>query len=163
MNVIRIGFGLFAGVCCAIGALFLTISLVNFSRAHASERWPVASGVIVYGNTDRSTSTVTTSDRNTYRVSSSSADLVYRYDVGGKQHYSNVRRFGQLAAASGNWAGDIAKRYPLGQSVSVRYDPANPNLAVLEPGFDTECYWAPGAGAAFFLFGVAVFIVVSRL
>ena len=113
--------------------------------------------------TDRRTSAVTTSDRNTYRVSSSSTDLVYRYEVDGKQHYFNVRRFGQLAAASGNWAADIAKRYPLGQSVSVRYDPANPNLAVLEPGFDTECYWAPGAGAAFFLFGVAVFIVVSRL
>jgi hypothetical protein len=46
----------------------------------------------------------------------------------------------------------------LGKEVTVHYSPLNPNLGVLEPGIDREALWLPGAGAAFLLFGLAVFI-----
>jgi hypothetical protein len=46
----------------------------------------------------------------------------------------------------------------VGKVVTVRYAPGNPDLGVLEPGIQREAYWLPGAGAAFLLFGLAVFI-----
>ncbi len=49
--------------------------------------------------------------------------------------------------------------YPVGKTVTVRYSPKTPDLGVLEPGIYNEAFWLPGAGAAFLLFGVAVFRV----
>jgi hypothetical protein len=33
-------------------------------------------------------------------------------------------------------------------------------LAILEPGINSEAYWLPGAGLAFFLFGLAVTLII---
>lgn len=152
------GLGIFAGIFGAIGLSLLTAGLVNLWRAHLSETWPQAPGVITYGRVDESESVTEDSDGNRTRSSTSGARLIYRYEVGGKQRYSNVRRFGQLAGSSGDWASEIAERYPRGKAVQVWYSPQNPDLAALEPGIAQEALWLPGAGAAFLLFGLAVFI-----
>ena len=52
----------------------------------------------------------------------------------------------------------IARQYPVGRELTVWYHPDDPDLATLEPGASKEALWAPGAGAAFFLFGLAVLI-----
>ena len=75
--------------------------------------------------------------------------------MNGKRHYSNTRRFGALSGADSEWANEIADKYPQGLKLPVRYHPDDPNLAVIETGISSEAYWLPGAGAAFFLFGVA--------
>ena len=64
---------------------------------------------------------------------------------------------GQAVSASAISAEVVAMRYPMGKSVTVRYDVENPNLSVLEPGIYNEAFWLPGAGAAFLFFGLAVF------
>ena len=157
-GMFALGLGMFASIFMAIGATLLTGGLVNLWRAHASERWPHTPGVITYGVVDRSTSVVEDKDGDMIRSTTSGARLVYRYEVNGEKHYSNVRIFGQLAGASGDWASEIAARYPLGKTVEVAYSPGNSDLAVLEPGIDREAFWLPGAGAAFLLFGLAVFV-----
>jgi hypothetical protein len=53
-------------------------------------------------------------------------------------------------------------RYPTGADVPVWYCPADPDLAVLEPGIGQEAYYLPGAGAAFFLFGLLVWFLSLR-
>ncbi|HYZ82967.1 MAG TPA: hypothetical protein VE621_01115, partial [Bryobacteraceae bacterium] len=57
---------------------------------------------------------------------------------------------------------EIVDRYSVGRKVQVFYRVDNPATSVLEPGISDEAWYLPGAGAAFFLFGVAVllFIVV---
>jgi hypothetical protein len=86
--------------------------------------------------------------------------MIFEYEVGGKTRFSNRRRFGELAGADAEWAGEIASRYPEGSKLNVFYDPEDPDLATIEPGITSEAYWIPGAGLAFFLFGVAAAVIV---
>jgi hypothetical protein len=97
-------------------------------------------------------------DGDESRSTTHSARLIYSYEIAGSKYYSNVRRFGQLAGADADWADEITQRYPQGREVNVLYSPDDPNVAVLESGITTEAYWLPGAGLAFLLFGLAVFI-----
>jgi len=157
-RMLGLGLAMFAGIFATLGLMFLAGGLVNLWRAHASVKWPQTEGVITYGVIDQSHTVVEERDGDLFRSSTSGARLIYRYEVYGRKRYSNMRLFGQLAGASGDWAAGIAARYPLGKVVSVAYAPDNPDLAVLEPGIDNEAYWLPGAGAAFLLFGLAVAI-----
>ena len=86
--------------------------------------------------------------------------LVFSYDVAGKRCFSNLRRFGLLAAGSDEEADRVQAKYPEGQAVTVSYSPDNPNLAVLEPGIDQEAYILPGIGLALLVFATLVFVFI---
>jgi hypothetical protein len=152
------GLALFAGIFATLGLAFVTIGLVNLSRAYESQHWPEAAGVIAYGKIDSSNQVTRMENGDRVSTTTSGDHLIFGYDVNGKKYYSNVRLFGQIAAQGGDWAWKISRRYPLGKEVVVHYSPGNPNLGVLEPGIDREAFWLPGAGAAFLLFGLAAFI-----
>jgi len=153
-----VGLAMFAGIFATLGVAFLTMGLVNLARAWESRHWPQAPGAITYGKIDSSTRVARTEDSGLVSSTTSGDHIIFGYDVNGKKHYSNVRLFGQIAEQGGISAYDVALRYPLGQKVSVHYAPGNPDLGVLEPGIYREALWLPGAGAAFLLFGLAVFI-----
>ena len=153
-----IGLGIFASIFTAIGLIFLILGTTNLSRSLRSIHWPVAKGAVVYGRIDESQSRTHDGDGTSSVSTSHGAHLVYEYEVDGRKYYSNVRRFGQIAAGSDEDALDIASRYPRGSKVQVAYCPDNPGIAALETGIARESYWIPGVGAAFFLFGLAVFI-----
>jgi hypothetical protein len=157
-SAFAIGLDMFAGIFAAIGASLLAAGLVNLWRAQASLHWPQAPGLITYGKIDTSRTVVETNDGRTMSASVSGARLIYQYEVHGKRHYNNIRLFGQTAGGGRAPEEEIAARYPLGKSVPVFYAPYNPDIAALEPGIQGEAFWLPGAGAAFFLFGLAVFI-----
>jgi hypothetical protein len=153
----KYGLGMFAVIFVMIGLAMLAGGLVRLWRAYDSQRWPSTNGVIIYGKRDASTSAAEMEDGEVVRSTTHGARLIYRFEVAGQKHYSNVRVFGQLAGSDEDWANDIAERYQLGKTVRVSYSPDNPDLAVLEPGINNEAYYLPGAGAAFLLFGLAVF------
>jgi hypothetical protein len=94
------------------------------------------------------------------RSTTFNSPIIVEYEVGGRKHYTNDRRFGQLAGSGEEWAKQIAERYPIGAKAPVAYSPADPDLAVLEPGISSEAYWLPGAGAAFILFGLLAIVVI---
>ena len=152
------GLSLFATIFMLIGAALLSGGLLNLWRAFHSRSWPRAQGTILYGQRDSSATVSEDEDGNIERSTTYGAHFVYRFEVNGAKHFSNNRRFGQLAGASAEWAAEIAERYPLGKRVEVAYSPDDPDLAVLEPGIHSEAYWLPGAGAAFLLFGAAAAI-----
>ncbi len=152
------GLSLFAAIFMLIGAAMLSGGGLSLWRAYSSPNWPITQGTILYGQQDSSTTVTEDEGGTSQRSTSYGAHFVYRYQVNGHTHFSNIRRFGQLAASSADWAAEIAERYPLGKPVDVAYSPADPDLAVLEPGINSEGYWLPGAGAAFLLFGSAVLI-----
>jgi hypothetical protein len=152
------GLATFAGIFAALGLAFLTIGLVNLSRAYESRHWPQAPGVIAYGKIDSSVNVTKMENGDIESTTTSGDHLVFQYEVNDKKHYSNVRLFGQIAASSSDWAQDIADRYAVGKQVMVSYSPENPDLGVLEPGIAREAFWLPGAGSAFLLFALAIFI-----
>jgi hypothetical protein len=120
------------------GVAILPAGLRNLWYAHASQGWPTIDGVVVFV------------EQETTR-----APLAYQYDVNETRYFSNVRHFGQFIGSSQNWAEAILQRYPSGTGVPVSYCPADPDLAALEPGINSESCYLPGGGLAFLLFGIA--------
>jgi hypothetical protein len=153
-----IGLGMFASIFATIGFIMLASGFTNLWRAWQSPYWPQTKGIIVYGQIDQSQSVTGQADGSTQSAVSSGTHIVYRYEVDGHVFFSNVRRFGQLVASSDDLAMQVAARYPLHREVSVAYSPGNASLSALETGLASEAYWLPGAGAACFLFAMAVLI-----
>ena len=106
-------------------------------------------GVIVYGQIDSSVHYTETHDGEFLKSNTSGAHLVFRYEVDGKMHYSNVRVFGELAADSGDTASRVSRQYPLGSPVTVSYSPESPDLATLEPGIASEAWCFPALARRF--------------
>lgn len=150
-------------VMILLGIGLLAPGLQNLWRAYASRDWPRTSGVILFAQPDTETPVTPESQGDALRSTGRGAPLAYEYEVAGKKHYSNVRAFGQFVRSGGKWANRILQRYPTGAGVPVWYCPADPDLAVLEPGISRQAYYLPGAGAAFLLFGLlAVFLTWRR-
>ncbi|MBL8177145.1 MAG: DUF3592 domain-containing protein [Bryobacterales bacterium] len=147
---------LFAASFGAAGAAMLWVGLDRMWRAHASANWPETPAEIVYAREDRTSSHRDSTVRRGPASMSYATNLVFRYSVDGQTHYSNLRRIGQIAGASAEWAAAISGRYPKGVKLTVRYMPGNPSLAVIEPGIGGESCWLPAIGAAFLLFGFLV-------
>ena len=151
------GAAIFSLIFITVGSVILFFGGRALWRAWRSPTWPTTRGVIVYGHRDESQATTHTRDGD-FTSTVHGARLIFRYEVDGRTHFSNTRRFGQLAGADEEWAESIARQYPLGREVTVWHRRDLPDLATLEPGASKEALWAPGAGAAFFLFGLAVLI-----
>jgi hypothetical protein len=148
----------FVSVFLLMGLSMLVAGLLNLYRAGKSEGWPAVTGTIVYQQGDNVENRWRDSEGRTQTDTTYSTSIVYSYPVDGVTHFANTRHFGQLAGAGREWAAGIASRYPVGSEVEVRYNPVDPDIAVLEPGFHPDVWWIPGIGLAFSLFGLAVWI-----
>jgi len=141
------------------GVAILAPGLRNLWYAHASQGWPTTDGVIVCAEKEAARWVVQDSKGRAGQLTMQGAPLAYQYEVNGTRYFSNVRHFGQfIRSSSEDWAEAILQRYPSGTGVPVSYCPTDPDLAALEPGINSECYYLPGAGLAFLLFGIAVMI-----
>ena len=158
----RLGIGMFAVIFMLVGTPMLIAGSYRLWNAQNSATWPTTEGEIIHSNRSSSESETRDEDGEIVRTETFSANLIYRYVVNGQRLYNNVRRFGQLAGADEDWAQEIVDRYSISKKVRVFYRVDNPSTSVLEPGISDEAWYLPGAGAAFFLFGLAVllFIVV---
>jgi hypothetical protein len=156
---LKTGMTLFVIIFALIGVTLLSLGVRNLWRGFASQRWPSVPGVVRYGKVEFTDSVTKDEDGNTEVTPVSGGRMVYQYEVNGRKHFNNVMRFGLLYASSdGSHSEDIARTYPAGSKVEVSYDPSDPDLATIVPGIDNEAYWLPAAGAAFFLFGLAVWV-----
>jgi hypothetical protein len=153
-----VGLTLFTLVFMTIGAVILFFGGRSVLRAWQSGKWPTTHGAIVYGRTEESRSSSTDEDGEEVVSTTYGARIIFQYEVGGQTHYSNTRRFGQLAGSDAEWASRIAALYPVGREVTVSYRPDAPDIAAIEPGIANEAWWVPGTGAAFFLFGLAALV-----
>ncbi len=147
-----------------LGIGMLTPGLINLRRAKASENWPTTDGTIVVAQEQTDTSVVQSFVRGIQSTVTHGVPLAYEYEVRGEMHYANVRHFGQFVGSSEeSWSDLILRRYPTGTRVPVTYDPADPDVAALEPGINPEAWFLPGGGAAFLLFGsLALFLSLRR-
>jgi hypothetical protein len=144
-----------------LGAVFAGLGLLGvwggahrLWRGHQSESWPTVEGKIVYSRVTGSDAR----DADNQRTTTFSPAFAYSYTVDNVQHFGNLRRFARIAGSGEDWAEDIAARYRLGKAVKVHYYAADPDVAVLEPGNDSEGLWLPGVALAALFFGLSVLI-----
>lgn len=147
---------IFAFVAYALFVAVLLLVVVQTIRhSQESKSWPTVSGLIIRSEV-REIKNANTGPINKYREY-----LEYEYIVDGRTYTCGLISIADTAVLrfnsgtrSGRVAKQIVKMYPLGQSVTVHYDPRNPEIAVLETQiFNTN----------FLLLTVLVFIMVAFL
>jgi hypothetical protein len=120
--------------CIALAVLGLRLYLQTRRKFQASASWPTAPGTITASELVESQSRET-DDRgreivNTeYRV-----DIRFGYKVAGREFHSGNWKWGWTAIyRNPEKPAAIVAAYPVGKSVPVYYDPADPATAVLDP------------------------------
>jgi hypothetical protein len=131
-------FGLFAGVAtlfCTVGISVLVIGGIGYflyrrnqqSMAYrqSTQTWQSTTGTILMSSVQTSRSG---NSHSTYPV------VVYSYAVNGQSYQSQRVRAGDqfLTVRVAGQAQATVARYPIGASVTVYYDPANPSESALE-------------------------------
>jgi hypothetical protein len=118
----------FAGlVSAAAGAWLRWVIAGDMRHGRDSAGWPQAIGVV------ESSTVVTTKDPE--GGSAFRPDIRYRYSVAGTTYHGNVVSYTlKTFVGSHAAAGQHLARYPVGCTVVVRHHPAQPDIAVLEPG-----------------------------
>ena len=113
------GFGV-AGVAALLGAAW------TLYVGHVTTSWPQVEGEVVDGHIQR--------DVNTEGDAHFEPQLRYRYVVGDVAYEGErIERFGVGYSARSD-ASDVLAAHPVGSTLPVYYDPAEPESAVLEPG-----------------------------
>lgn len=97
----------------------------NIWRQTQAKNWPTVAGEVTRSEVESSTD----SDGTTYR-----AEVSFRYEVNGQEHESDTWRFGAWGSSDSSEARDVVKRFPVGRTVDVYYNPDDPASAVLEVG-----------------------------
>lgn len=111
------------------GGLFIIITAIlqKTKASKAAESWLKTQGVV------QSSELSVRRNRDTDGSSSTQyfPKVVYNYEVKGTNYTSNVLSFGK-ANTSKKKANLAVAKYPVGTSVQVYYDPADPTKSVLE-------------------------------
>ncbi|MCL4678148.1 MAG: DUF3592 domain-containing protein [Alphaproteobacteria bacterium] len=121
-------------------------------KAKASERWPTVEG--------RITTSEVQQDRGNKGKVMFSANVGYDYQVDGQKLLGDTVWFGgNFSSSSSGLARQTVDKYPVGKQVRVSYDPAQPEVSVLEPGAFWSSYLVYGIGLL--LLGIGLLIVGS--
>lgn len=133
----------------AVGLLLLLVFIGFHRRASAVRRWPTINGRIVSSGIhqfqqrrDEAKRTM----RGRRMMQTMYMPVVeYAYSVGGRDLTSRSIWDGTEVSGSQAYAQSIAARYPVGKTVTVHYDPADPDKTALEVG--GYWHWALLVGA----------------
>jgi len=135
----------FQAIFVLIGIFFTVRGVLEWDRAAKSASWPTVTGTV--------TRSEMTSHRSTHEGRTSTsyhAHIEFDYEVDGVGHHGDQRTY-KVATSSQSAANDAVAAYPVGRSVTVSYDPQDPERAVLEPGWD----WSNAIPIAVGLFAIA--------
>lgn len=141
-------FGVFLCVGLGVGTFFVRPAL----QVLAARSWQPTPCTVLY-------SAVRTHPGD--KGSTYSMDVLYVYYVGGREHRSS--RFEFMGGSSGGYDRYVAAagRYPAGSRAVCYADPADPEEAVLERGFDRQ-YWIGIVPLVFTLVGAGGIFFVLR-
>src|SRR5262245_28642944 len=146
------------GLVLVIGLGLFMLGARNLWRAVASRHWPTASATVVESSTSIDVTPPSRSLRRSRNSVSSimyTANIRFQYEVNGRAYRTDQIWFGQTAGSGDSSEAELRRfRYPLGEKVTVSYDPADPAIAAVHPGFQADALWLPGAGLAFLVPGL---------
>jgi hypothetical protein len=144
-----------------LGLVFFLIYLSAKRKADASRAWPSTTGMI-------ETSTITSSthtDSDGFSSTSFAPVIVYSYSVMGSDFHSRRVGFGMDMSGPKSGAVSMMKRYPVGKTVSVFFDPEKPGEAVLEHSIknsvSTIILFSVFGGVGIIAFLVSAWIMLS--
>lgn len=120
-------------------ALLIVALVVKLLEVRRAKRWPETTGKVV-ANGVLSTRQEADSGRLGETVVKNEPLVEYEYRVDGKTYRNRRITIGEKT--SGHELEAILARYPHGATVTVYYDPANPQTAVLERDLFTMQMWA---------------------
>lgn len=123
----------------------------QLNRAAASAAWPTVEGRILRSEVDVRRCACNPQMPN---VAKYGATIAYEYDVAGSRHVSRRVSLGYNATMSRYKSRDFSQQYAAGRKVRVHYDPADPDLAVLEAGQTRNAWIVPGMGFVLFVVGM---------
>jgi len=122
---------IFGGVCPAV-LLYVGVGMVR--EARASRHWPRTTGTIIASH-------IAARQQSPYDAElANRALLEYQYQVNGQSYLNSQINLADKPDAV-EWT-TLRERYPVGQKVSVYYDPANPQQAVLEHDTSNRLIWS---------------------
>jgi hypothetical protein len=110
-------------ICFPVGAFMLARAEFNRANAAASRDWPAAQGKVTKSELK---------SRLMGHGMSYTLDFSCDYAVGGRGYRLRDVQFGTGRVSSRKLIEGFAEKYPVGSSVEVRYDPDDPQIAVLE-------------------------------
>jgi hypothetical protein len=125
-----VGMLLFLGIFVTIGIGLSLWGWTILQQAQVSQNWPTTSGEVTYSQVRESSD----EDGTSYF-----ADVTYGYVANDRRYTSDNVSFGQYGGTYKHASG-IVERYPVGQRVTVSYNPEEPQTAVLEPGATWSSY-----------------------
>jgi hypothetical protein len=141
------------------GLLVMLYAARSIARARASTSWPVVEAMVTRSDvfTRKSTST----GRN-QAVSATMYEhypaVWYEYEVQGQRYRSKRIIFFRTNYTRSDAEVAVA-RYPIGRPVTAHFNPANPKVAVLEPGLGANAgHYHKGYAAAAFFAGIGLLI-----
>ncbi len=146
----------FLGV--AVGLFAALFAARSIARARKSTAWPVVQGIVTRSEVfTRSSTSVGRGQAVSMTVQEYYPAVCYEYDVEGQRYRSKRIIFFPTNYTRADAEAAVA-RYTVGQPVTAYYNPAKPQIAVLEPGL------GPNAGHYYkgYVIG-AMFVVVGLL
>ncbi len=144
-NLFLLVLGMFAaGVCMMAWGGY------EIKGSRESGSWPSTNGTI----TSSSMSKRTTRDSNHRTRTTYYPKIGFQYQVGGRTYTSTRIAFGTgETGGSVKWARKVVNKYPVGNTVTVYYNPQDPQYGVLESGITWRSIIFLLAGLAFFAAG----------
>lgn len=135
------------------------------SRASATSRWPTTTGQVLISEVQGTFVQVRrgSAAANSYQsVARYAPHIVYQYMVGNAFHQGERLHLGSVMLSSeASDAEQEARRYPIGQTVTVYYNPSDPADSTLDPhvGWGTWIGWLLALG----LIALTVIVVILIL
>ncbi len=146
---------------------FITIGVVIAVRgvgtvieAFRSIDWPLTEGSVTASGVDMKNDAIDTGRRT--RALRYSPAVSYSYDVDGTTYSSDLLGFIRVWTDDESGAHGIARRYPVGQTITVYYDPGDPSRAVLDPGVSLNSMLSLLFGLAWIAIMTFAMYVISR-
>ena len=139
-----------------VGVVILLVTSYDNEQARDAGNWPLATGVIEVSNIEVVENTKHNGEyKTTYKPV-----IKYIYTV--NDHHYSGNRVSIINHSLGKDINALIKKYPVGKSVDVIYNPDRPAYSALEIGRLEDIYLPYALGAILLIFGISAFIPVRK-
>lgn len=132
-----------------VSIVFIWLGWGYYSKAQMSASWPEAAGKVIESKVvEASRSRSGTSSKRMYKVW-----VTYDYEVDGRKYRGDQVGFMDGSSSSESGMAEEVKNYPAGNPVTVYYNPAEPQEAILDRSAGIIPWLMMGGGALGMLLG----------
>lgn len=131
----------FSFIAVFVSGFFIWLGWGYYSKGAASEKWPVAQGMILESEVAESRKTRSGSGSRMYE-----ARVLYEYEVEGQKIKGHQVSFMDGSSSNRSDAASVVSRLPIGKVVQVHYNPTDPYEACLSHGVGKIPWLMMGGG-----------------